>query len=89
MNNYTAEIFIKKYIKNRTLTGWQKGGCLEVKADSLDSAIDIIKRKSKERFPESQYPEVHLDNIISNGKLVYKTAWDEEGNPLVTVILNK
>jgi len=81
---YTAVIFVRTYNTERVSVSWQNRGTLSVSANSLEDAIRAIQEKGKLKFPSSV---VHIDWISdSNQKELYKTAWDEEGTPLVSFI---
>ncbi len=77
MQEYTAEIFIRRYLEDDSLSGLQKCKPFNVDADSLEGAIKSIQGKAAEKFPDSV---PLIDRIFGpNHDLLYVTPWDELG----------
>ena len=74
---YTAEVFVRRYTSNGTLTGWLKCESFSIRANSLEKAIKSIEREATEKFQSSV---IHIDKILGpNKNLLYNTAWDDFG----------
>ncbi len=81
---YTAEIYLKRYLENGTTTGWHNPTTFHVNSDSLEGAIKATEQESARMFPGSL---IHINRVVdSTQKVLYDTAWDELG-PLVSAFV--
>lgn len=87
MDKYTARIFVRRKILEDMPRGYQNAGLIQVTENSLARAIESINQESHKKFPEPEYI-VHVDHVTKAEKVVYQTAWDEEGNPIASFIDN-
>jgi hypothetical protein len=79
---YTANIF--GYSEHRRFI---PGNSVKVNASSLDESLPLIEAEARKQFPLPKFPVVHIDRIFQGDKLVYRTAWSEEGTILAALSL--